>query len=197
MHTYKNIRKLAQQLNVGRIWTLAVVVVVVVVVPFFLLTITDRKKNIFVTEDKQRCHHSYSCFSAWWILFYLKNISQRAYIYIYIYSKWQRTHTKQLTNDSGIMGIIPLLLYLFFNVYSRCCRPWLHYCELCAHLSYGFIICCSLFNTGTTMKKKMRCLVYKCTHTHIHNWKLFLMLISITWSILYYLFVAGFFFFRI
>lgn len=46
---------------------------------------------IFDTEDKQRCHHSYSCFSAWWISFHLKNVSQRLSP---IYNTQTHTHTQ-------------------------------------------------------------------------------------------------------
>lgn len=137
VHAYKRITKIIKKKNPksepGTYWTV-----------FYI----DRKEKyillyiyIFVTEDKQRCHHSYSCFSAWWILFRLKNVSQRLSVHIY-------THTHNQIAQihfNDIVIVFLLLLYSFFSVYSRCCRPWLHCCELCAHLSYGFIICCSLF----------------------------------------------------
>lgn len=79
-----------------------------------------------------------------------------------------RTHTliQDRAHTLGYYGIVCMSLCSFFGVFSRCCRPWLHCCELCAHLSYGFIICCSLFNTRDFGSREKKNAMFSFINTH-------------------------------
>lgn len=61
------------------------------------------------------------------------------------YFVWKMFHNATHTHTHTV--VLCCCCRSFFSVFWRCCRPWLHCCELCAHLSYGFIICCSLLDS--------------------------------------------------
>lgn len=90
-------------------------------------------------------------------------------------------HTHKLIHNRahtlGYYGIVCVSLCSFFSVFSRCCRPWLHCCELCAHLSYGFIICCSLFNTRDFGRREKKNAMFSFINTH--NQALYLFSLSL------------------